>query len=558
MLSPEHLIPKYSKHTFFIALIAFLLSQPSGYADDSCQLRHIQCANPSFDSCNNGFGAGQCTKTGDGAINETCSMTVFPNGFSGSYKDRTVNCLEEDGCEAVNCPAECMHDPSVDCQCVAEWGLDSSIRFEPAFCLLGSIDDSCHQQYFKCTTVNFNFCSQGYGAGLCINQVPLGRNCTINYYPDSFNKTVNSSHLSCENPTGCEGIECTDHCHGSWHLNNKTEVAPGNCAANTGHLCQLKYLHCDHARFDWCREGYGKGDCQNPVSSKNCTLTVLPDHQNDQCMSSGGCEKLSCGACKAQWMVDNRTSITPEGCITGLNDGSCQLRFFHCSNLKLDFCQDGYGLGRCHNDHQQTDCIVWLVPNQSSFEDSDGNIQVCQQASGCEWLNCENSCNGYGYQGWQETTPGNCLATKSKPCQLQFFACDDQKFDSCKGGYGTGSCSNADTVESCSTTVYPNGWKASPTDPVLCSNKQGCEQIQCPEGCDDDCDCAGQWQVYGKTNVYPPDCLDYHNPSSSLSLALGLGITGGVILMVSASTLTAILTICACKHSGRRTYQPLN
>ena len=644
MLSPEHLIPKYSKHTFFIALLVFLLSQPSAYADDSCQLRHIQCTNPSFGSCNNGFGAGQCTQTGDGATNDTCSMTVFPNGFSGSYKDRTVNCLEEDGCEAVNCPAECMHDPSVDCQCVAEWGLDSSIRFEPAFCLPGSIDGSCHQQYFKCTTVNFNFCSQGYGAGLCINQEPPGRNCTINYYPDSFNKTVNSSHLSCENPAGCEGIECTDNCHGSWHLNNKTEVAPGNCAANTGHLCQLKYLHCDDVQFDWCREGYGKGNCQNPASNENCTLTVLPDHQNDQCMSPGGCEKLSCDACKANWMINNRISVTPEGCasgqndgtckinnfqcdhpvldfcqhgygvghcqnpasgerctlvalpnnqneqcsnpdgceklscdsckahwmignrtsikpencINGLNDGSCQLRFFQCSNLKLDFCQNGYGSGRCDNDHQQTDCTVWFVPNQFSFKDSDDNIQVCHQSSGCEWLNCENSCNGYGYQGWQETTPGNCLATKSKPCQLQYFACDDQKFDSCKGGYGTGTCSNADTVESCSITVYPNGWRASSTDPVLCSNKQGCEQIQCPEGCDDYCDCAGQWQVYGKTNVYPSDCLDYHNPSSSLSVALGLGITGGVILMVSASTLTAIFAICACKHPGRRTYQQLN
>ena len=226
MLSLEHLIPKHSKHTFFIALLAFLLNQPSSYADDSCQLRHIQCANPSFDSCNNGFGAGQCTQTGDGATNDTCSMIVFPNGFSGSYKDRTVNCHEDDGCEAVNCPAECINSPSVDCQCVAEWGLDSSIRFEPAFCLPGSIDGSCHQQYFKCTTVHFNFCSQGYGAGLCINQEPPGRNCTINYYPNSFNKTVNSSHLSCENPSGCEGIECSDNCHGSWHLNNQTEVSP--------------------------------------------------------------------------------------------------------------------------------------------------------------------------------------------------------------------------------------------------------------------------------------------------------------------------------------------
>ena len=54
-------------------------------------------------------------------------------------------------------------------------------------------------------------------------------------------------------------------------------------------------------------------------------------------------------------MIGNRTSIMPEGCISGLNDDSCQLRFFQCSNLKLDFCQNGYGLGLCHNDHQQTD-----------------------------------------------------------------------------------------------------------------------------------------------------------------------------------------------------------
>ena len=527
-------------------------------ADNSCQLKHIQCTNPSFDSCNSGFGVGHCTNTGDGIANETCSVIVFPKGFSGSYKDRTVNCREENGCEAVNCPADCINNPSVDCQCVAEWGLDDAILFEPAFCLYGSADGSCHQQYFRCADVDFNFCSQGYGTGLCINQGSSERNCTVNYYPDAFDKTINNRHLLCENPAGCESLECTDNCHGAWHLNNQTEVAPGNCAPNTGRLCQLRYLHCDHAQFDWCREGYGKGHCQNPVSSENCSFTVFPDHQNEQCTSPGGCEKLSCDSCKADWMINNYTSIFPEGCATAQNDGTCKINYFQCSHPVLDFCQDGYGLGRCQNDHQHTNCIIWFVPDQFSFEGSDGNVQVCQQPSGCEWLNCKNSCTGYGYQGWQETTPGNCLTTVSKSCQLQYFSCDDQKFDSCKGGYGTGTCNNADTVESCSITVYPNGWKASPTAPVLCSNQQGCEQIRCPEGCDDQCDCAGQWQVYGKTKVYPSGCIDYHSPPDSFALALGLGITGGAILSVCASTFIAIIAICACKHSGRRTYQTLN
>ena len=539
-------------------LHALLLNRSTAYADNSCQLRHIQCAAPSFDNCDKGFGAGQCTQISDGAANETCSMIVFPNGFSGSYKDRDVTCNEEDGCEAVNCPDECVNNPSVECQCVAEWGLDDSIHFEPAFCLNGSIDNSCHQQYFKCVAVDFNFCHQSYGTGLCTDPEPSGRNCTISYYPDGFNTTVDSSPVFCQNPAGCESIECTDNCHGFWHLNNQTDVSPGNCAANTGHLCQLKYLHCDDAQFDWCKEGYGKGSCQNPVSSENCTLTVFPAHHNDQCASPGGCEKLSCHSCKADWMVNNRTGITPEGCISGLDDGSCQLRFFQCSGLTLDFCQNGYGLGHCHNDHQQTDCTVWLVPAHQSFEDSDGNIQVCHEPSGCEWISCKNSCTGYGYQGYQETTPGNCAATVSSACKLQYFTCDAQKFDSCKGGYGVGTCSNADTVETCSIAVYPNGYKKTSDDPVLCSHKEGCEKIWCPKGCDENyCDCAGQWQVYGKTNVHPSGCLSSDSEDNS-ELALGLGVPAGIVLAATTVGAIVLLLICGQRYSKHGTYQTIN
>ena len=550
---------KYCTPKPCIALLVFLLSQLPAYADDSCQLKHIQCANPSFQSCNSGFGAGQCIKKGYGVTNETCSMVTFPNGFSGSYRDQPVTCNEADGCEAVSCPQDCINDPSISCSCVAQWGLNGLIHFEPAFCLSGSIDGSCHQQFFECIKVNFNFCYQGYGTGLCQNGQHTGRNCTVSYYPDSFNNTINGHHLECEYPAGCENIVCSDGCHGSWQLNHKTEVVPGNCAANRGKSCELSFLHCKNTSFNFCSEGYGKGYCQNPVSRENCTVTVLPDHQTKSCSNPDGCEQLSCPSCHAYWMINNRTSITPEGCASGLNDDSCRLCFFQCSRLSLDFCQNGYGLGRCYNDAQKTGCTVHFVPDHFSFVDSEGRAHDCQQTSGCEWLNCDNDCRGHGYEGWQETTPGNCLPTASKPCQLQYFSCDDQQFDSCKGGYGTGTCSNSETVETCDITVYPKGWRESPDNPVLCSNDQGCEEVQCPEGCEDDCDCAGQWHVYGKTNTYPQGCLDHHSsPKSTDGIALALGISGGVVLLATATVACVTLVACICRYSRHSTYQRIS
>ena len=211
-------------------LVADLIMAPTSMSSppkvNTCQLRHIQCANPLFDLCNSGFGTGQCVKPGGGAVNETCSVIVFPYGFSGSYKGQTVNCNEEGGCEAVNCPADCINNPSVDCQCVAEWGLGGFIRFKPTFCLTGTIDGTCHQQYFRCSAVNFNFCHQGYGTGLCIRQEPEIRNCTINNYPNLFNQTINDRHISCANPSGCESIACTDNCYDFWQLNSQEEQTP--------------------------------------------------------------------------------------------------------------------------------------------------------------------------------------------------------------------------------------------------------------------------------------------------------------------------------------------
>ncbi len=547
MLFPEYFTPKPS-----IVLLVFLLSQLPAHADDNCQLKHIQCANPSLNNCKSGFGAGRCTNS---VTNETCSMVTFPKGFSGSYRGQPVTCNEADGCEAVSCPQDCVNDPSIPCSCVAKWGLNGDIHFEPAFCIPGSTDDSCKQQFFKCNQVDFNFCYQGYGTGLCQHIEHSNRNCTVNYYPDPFNKTANGHHLKCDHQSGCESIACTDGCQGSWQLNHKTEVVPGNCAANRGRSCELRFLHCDNAFFKFCREGFGKGHCENPVSGERCTTTVLPDHQTKGCSNPDGCEKLSCPSCKAHWMLNNHTLIAPEGCATGLNDGSCQMRFFKCSQLKLDFCQNGYGLGRCYNDAQKTGCTVHFVPHQSSFAGSGGRTH-CQHASGCESLKCDNDCRGHGHEGWQETTPGNCLPTAGKPCQLQYFSCDDAQFDSCKGGYGTGTCSNFKTVETCDITVYPSGWRESPNDPVLCSNNQGCEEVQCPEDCGDVCDCAAQWQVYGKTNTYPQGCID-HNSSQKKSndLALALGISGGVILLA-----VAIVTPVACyyRYSKRITYQRIS
>ena len=188
-----------------------------------------------------------------------------------------------------------------------------------------------------------------------------------------------------------------------------------------------------------------------------------------------------------------------------------------------------------------------------SFVPYEGKIYSCHKPSGCEWLHCDNGCHGHGYIDWQETTPGNCLPTAGNPCQLQYFSCDDQQFDSCAGGYGTGTCSNANTVETCSITVYPKGWRESPDDPVLCYNDQGCEEVECPEDCDDDCDCAGQWNVYGKTSTYPPGCLDH----SDKGLAVALGVTGGVVLLAAATgvTITAVACVYRYSYSRRSTYQ---
>ena len=554
--------------TFLAGLFVFILINiPLTFADDSCHLRHIQCADPVFSDCSQGRGEGQCINTaGTGIVNETCSAVVFRDGDSGSYRDRPFTCKESDGCEAVACPEGCANNQTLGCNCVAVWGLtdiswDSGlISFEPGFCIPGSIDGSCHQQFFKCDTVNFNFCYKGYGSGLCINKDSPGRNCTINYYPYQFRNTVDGQHIGCDHETGCESITCSDGCHGTWHINNVTKVAPGNCAANRGKPCQLDHLNCNNTYFSWCEEGFGKGYCHNPVSGENCTMMVMPDHHFKRCSYPDGCESLSCPSCQAQWMVNNRTTIWPRGCVTGSNDGSCQLRFFECSSLDLEFCEAGYGLGRCHNDLQKTGCTIWFTPDNRSFVDSHGVIfNRCHQSSGCEWLNCENGCKGHGYAGWQETSPGNCLPTAGKPCQLQYFSCDDQQFDHCAGGYGTGTCNNANTVETCSITVYPKGWRKSPDDPVLCNNDQGCEEVECPENCGDVCDCAGQWNVYGKTNTYPPGCIDHRptNSNSDKDLTIGLGITSGVVLLAAATGITITAVACVYRYTRRITYQTI-
>ena len=231
-----------NNRTFYTGLfVSILICNPLTFADDSCQLRHIQCEHPVFANCSQGFGAGQCEKpTGTGNTDETCSVVVFPKGFSGSYRNQQVTCNEADGCEAVSCPQDCINDPSISCSCVAEWGLNGLIHFDPAFCIPGSIDGSCHQQYFECTDIDFSFCYQGYGAGLCHDGQHSDRNCTLSYYPDSFNNTVNGHPLDCDRQSGCESIACTDGCHGSWQLNHKTEVVPGNCAANHGKMGMVR------------------------------------------------------------------------------------------------------------------------------------------------------------------------------------------------------------------------------------------------------------------------------------------------------------------------------
>ena len=555
--------------TFLAGLFVFILvSVPLAFADDSCHLRHIQCADPVFSDCNQGRGEGQCVNmAGPGNVNETCSAVIFRDGDSGSYRGQPVTCTEADGCEAVVCPEGCINNQSVDCDCVAVWGLtyfsggSSLISFEPGFCIPGSIDGSCHQQFFECDAINFNFCYKGYGSGLCINKNSPGRNCTINYYPESFSNIVDGQYIRCDHKPGCERITCSDGCHGTWHINGVTKVVPGNCTANHGQPCQLKYLNCNSTYFRWCEEGLGEGYCRNPVSGENCSVVVLPDHHYPKtCFNPDGCETLSCPSCQAEWMINNRTSITPEGCITGFNDDTCQLHFFKCALLNLDFCQNGYGLGRCYNNDQKTNCTVHFVPDNFSYTDPAGHTHDCKQPSGCEWLDCDNGCKGHGYAGWQETSPGNCLPTAGQPCQLQYFSCDDQQFDHCAGGYGTGTCSNANTVETCSITVYPKGWRKSPDDPVLCNNDQGCEEVKCPQGCDDTCDCAGQWNVYGKTNTYPPGCID-HRPTSSNSdkdLTIGLGITGGVVLLAAATGITITAVACVYRYSRRSTYQSID
>ena len=579
-------------------LLLWLLSARYKPSND-CQLHHLQCQNAVVNSCENGFGGGHCLNPdADGGNSANCSFTVFPNGFSEEYQGRTVSCSQSGGCERVNCPAGCEAEASsTSCTCRADWRLNGVVNIEPPFCLEGSEDASCHKQFFECNTVRFNFCDQGYGSGLCLNNEP-DRNCTITYYPDGFSHPVDGHLLNCDHGSGCEAIECSDGCRGSWNINGLSEIVPANCTANHGRDCRLRYFHCDDVVFTSCFDGLGDGYCRSPVTGDNCSLSVYPEHyyghdnyhRNETCNDSGGCEKIICSSnCYGNWLLSDEIvhdsifldpSCREKG-ISGINDGSCKLQYFKCPDLSLDFCYKGNGAGTCPHKKQNSRCEIGLYSNGSLGAYGDGAYEDfswnCTQISGCEAVSCDvngGTCTGV----WSDsiyTDPGNCFPHRGKACvpgcQLSYFQCDEFSPEDCtcygpEGQYDelsfSGTCYNSEILDNCDVTVYQKGAKDY-DDNILCASEEGCEVVSCPgDDCGDDCDCKGQWNLYGKTTMNPPGCLlvrkDAPVPKNNQNLVIGLGVAGGVVGFAISAASIGGLVYCLVKHYRRGSYQSID
>ncbi|WAR16623.1 TENX-like protein [Mya arenaria] len=470
-----------------------------GYSCTACGVQCKKCSQ-SYGclECNDGYFGETCRKY-CGLYCQTCDISYdCTDCLPGYYKHNNycIQChFKEYGCictsneQCSGCvdgyfldPQMCSKCPDPCTSCTRS---SLSGYIECKSCTSGRFGETC--QYV---------CSRDCRNGICEEENAVCR-CNQNYNGKSCDMCV----------SGRFGEKCDHVCSIGCKL--------GNCMNETGFcLCKTGW---SGQRCDTCMDGYYGRHCDKtcPIFCQTCDINGL------------------CLICKSGFSnLQNHCKCRRDKCVNERNCTSCKNTSFHFDNDVCCLCD----LGECLSCSQINDTVICSICNAGFYPSKRGQCLECN--ANCIEQSCSSSSGkclkGYNDGFWSDTCENGCDA-ECKSCRQLDGMCTK-----CINSSKHGPHCSLDCYTACKNVVCDiNG---------NCLN--GCDRNtygkQCENACDEHCLSNGNNTIcseqtgmclFGCKPGYrgdfcPEEVGKTNERHTSLSAALGGGISGGITLLI--------------------------